>query len=183
MLSDNPDKQALVSKQLATERQRFLKFIVSRVGDTILAEDLLQESFLRCLNTSRLPEDEDKIPAWFYQVIKNVVNDYFRQQSKDRKKISAYGEEASHSTEALTETLQCACDLFFWPALSKAHQEILQQVDLAGKPLKDYAIENNMSYGAARVARHRARKSLGKAILKMCECFGQGYDNCPCPAP
>ena len=55
------------------------RFLVWHTGDSVLAEDLTSEVFLRAWkNRSKLSADEQK--AWLYRVARNLLTDYWRKK-------------------------------------------------------------------------------------------------------
>lgn len=63
--------------------EELLRWTVSRCGDPALAEELVQEAFVRALKNQDLlsgmkPEQQR---AWMYRTVKNLHVDYFRRAS------------------------------------------------------------------------------------------------------
>ena len=54
------------------------KFIRRRVADEHVAEDLLQETFLRIHKNIGTLRGEDRLAAWVYQIARNVIHDHHR---------------------------------------------------------------------------------------------------------
>lgn len=63
------------------------RFALSILKDAHLAEDALQEAFVRLLGQSSPPEP-DKIQAWLYRVVRNICYDTLRKRKRET------GEEA-----------------------------------------------------------------------------------------
>ncbi|MEI7486012.1 MAG: RNA polymerase sigma factor [Chryseobacterium sp.] len=60
---------------------RLLRLLNS--GD--LVEDILQELFIRLWNNRKGIDVEKPIEAYLYRIATNLVNDYFREVSRDKK--------------------------------------------------------------------------------------------------
>ena len=58
------------------------RFILKRVPDNQSAEDILQDVFLKVHAHIDTLKEEDKLPAWIYQIARNAITDYYRQQQK-----------------------------------------------------------------------------------------------------
>ena len=54
-------------------------FIKSKVQNETIAEDILQETFIKIHSNIDKLEDNTKIQAWVYQITRNVIADHFRK--------------------------------------------------------------------------------------------------------
>lgn len=63
------------------------RFALSILKDAHLAEDALQEAFVRLLQQNRLP-DTEKAQAWLYRVIRNICYDVLRKRKRDGIELS-----------------------------------------------------------------------------------------------
>src|SRR5437764_14811132 len=59
---------------------RLKQFILKRVPDEQNAEDILQDVFLKIHTRIGTLRDEEKLQSWMYQVARNAVTDYYREQ-------------------------------------------------------------------------------------------------------
>lgn len=59
----------IVGRLLAHE-SAFRSFVRRRVGESALAEDLLQQSFTRALERYHSLQNTESIVAWFYQILR-----------------------------------------------------------------------------------------------------------------
>lgn len=169
-------------EDLNDQRQKFLAFIKKRVNDESLAEDLLQDAFLKALKSSSRPESPSKLTSWFYSVVRSVITDNFRRQYAHADNYHIPIDEKPIVDErAITDAVDCVCETFFWSAISPEHADVLKQVSLEGTSLKAYANRLAISYDTARARHSRAKKAMEKAILKLCTCFAKDLKDCPCP--
>lgn len=58
------------------------RFALSILKDTHLAEDALQDAFVRMLTLNRLP-DSEKAQAWLYRVVRNICYDILRKRKRE----------------------------------------------------------------------------------------------------
>lgn len=58
------------------------RFALSILKDAHLAEDALQEAFVRLLQQNRLP-DTEKAQAWLYRVVRNICYDVLRKRKQE----------------------------------------------------------------------------------------------------
>jgi RNA polymerase sigma-70 factor (ECF subfamily) len=59
---------------------RLGRFIRARVEDDPTASDLLRETFLRIHKKLGTLEDEERLPAWVFQIARNVIADHYRSK-------------------------------------------------------------------------------------------------------
>ncbi len=57
-------------------------FLLQRVSDQQVAEDLLQETFLRIHNKLDQIDDEQRITTWVFQIARNLVIGHYRSKSR-----------------------------------------------------------------------------------------------------
>ena len=72
--------QQLITNYYITHRDELLVFASSRLGDSRLAEDIVQDVFLRLLSTDKMIT-EVTLPALVYTIIRNLINDYYRRHT------------------------------------------------------------------------------------------------------
>ena len=70
----------LIEAYYKSHRDELLMFVSSRLGDSYLAEDIVQDVFTRLLSTKKLVT-ETTLPALVYTVARNLVTDYFRRRT------------------------------------------------------------------------------------------------------
>ena len=72
--------QQLITNYYITHRDELLAFASSRLGDSRLAEDIVQDVFLRLLSTDKMIT-EVTLPALVYTITRNLINDYYRHHT------------------------------------------------------------------------------------------------------
>jgi RNA polymerase sigma-70 factor (ECF subfamily) len=77
------DETAL-EELLARHQERIFSFILSKVKDRQLAEDLFQETFFKVINTLKTGgyQEEGKFIHWIMRIAHNLIIDYYRKKSK-----------------------------------------------------------------------------------------------------
>lgn len=70
----------LITNYYITHRDELLAFASSRLGDGRLAEDIVQDVFLRLLSTDKMIT-EVTLPALVYTITRNLINDYYRRHT------------------------------------------------------------------------------------------------------
>jgi RNA polymerase sigma-70 factor (ECF subfamily) len=152
------------------------KFILALVKDEWVADDLLQETFLRVQQNIKSLRDPSKLSSWIFRIAHNLCQDHFRRMKKSRKEERIdqgetedlnealiqkeigiqkeleqrqMGECVQNQINLLPESLRTVLVLF--DMMEFSHQE---SADILGITVKN-----------VKVSLHRARKKL-KAILE-----------------
>ncbi|MEP1743176.1 MAG: RNA polymerase sigma factor [Kangiellaceae bacterium] len=70
-----------------------------------LAEDLVQETFMRVLAYRSTYKAESSFKAWFYRIARNVVADHFRKLS-NKEHHESFEEQHMEGSDSLTDSLE-----------------------------------------------------------------------------
>ncbi len=73
------NKHHLINDYYIVHRTELLGFIVSRTGGSMVAEDILQNVFLRLLTTDKMIS-ETTLPALVYTTARHLITDYYRRR-------------------------------------------------------------------------------------------------------
>lgn len=143
------------------------RFILNKVKDEALADDLLQETFIRIHSKIDNLRDEAKVQSWVFQIARNIINDHYRKNNpiSDDEVPDVIDDEAE-SGEAMAETIRDM--VLFMEDLPKQDCEALCQVEFAGISIKDYADQAGISYTAAKSRVARARYKLSDLLMNCC---------------
>src|SRR5512136_895298 len=79
------------------------KFILALVKDEWVADDLIQETFLRIQNNLKNLKDPSKLSSWIFRIAYNLCQDHFRKSKRSRKEESIDQEEMEDFKEALIQ--------------------------------------------------------------------------------
>src|SRR4026208_737448 len=97
-----------VLQVLVANHARFLAFLERRVGSRDVAEDILQEAFVRSLARVESIRNTDSAVAWFYRVLRNALTDHFRRQETRDRALSPVPAEGEGGNEGATQ-LETGC--------------------------------------------------------------------------
>jgi RNA polymerase sigma-70 factor (ECF subfamily) len=168
---------------LVSNHRQFLGFLEKRVGDRALAEDLLQEAFVRGMDKVGSLRSDESAVAWFYRLLRNAVIDHRRRAGASERKLAAFGSELEVHAEPEPEVRGaiCRCVTELAATLKPEYGEALQQVDVEGVAVKDYAASAGISANNAGVRVFRAREALRKQLARSCgTCAEHGCLDCTC---
>jgi RNA polymerase sigma-70 factor (ECF subfamily) len=82
---------------------RVRKFILTLVRDDWVADDLIQEAFLRIQKNLGSLKDPSKLSSWIFRIAYNLCQDHFRQLKISRKEERIDQEETKDLKEALVQ--------------------------------------------------------------------------------
>lgn len=64
-----------VVQVLVENHRQFLAFLERRVGSRAMAEDILQEAFVRSMGKLDTLRSDESAVAWFYRLLRNAIID------------------------------------------------------------------------------------------------------------
>jgi len=176
-LSETPE---VVARLIANHRE-FLGFLERRVGDRALAEDILQDAFVRGLD--RLPElrSDESAVAWFYRVLRNAVTDHYRRRATRERALAAFESELDAEPDGELRDAICRCVSELARTLKPDYAEALELIEVKGMPVKAYAERARITPGNAGVRIFRARDALRRQVARSCgTCAEHGCLDCSC---
>lgn len=87
-----------VRELLAGHHANVFAFLYRMTGDAHLAEDLMQETFVRALRAAERYEPRGKVSTWLFSIAANAARDHWRRHQR-RPEVtyveSAYGSQAA----------------------------------------------------------------------------------------
>jgi RNA polymerase sigma factor (sigma-70 family) len=173
-----------VLRVLVDNHARFLAFLERRVGSRDVAEDILQEAFVRSLDRVDSIRKSESAVAWFYRVLRNAITDHYRRQDTRGRALDRLTAETQAGEAAIdkdVEAVVCECVLSLLDTLKPAYAAALHRVDLDGLTVRSYAEETGISATNAGVRLHRAREALRKQLARSCgTCLTHGCFDCQC---
>lgn len=150
-------------------------YIVKRMPDSSLADDILQETFIKIHENIHSIKDETKICAWVFQIARNTINDFYR---KDKAKLSdiqtfsdedlnAIDESESKFEENLTEHLASGLQTMI-NSLPDKYAQALNLVEIQGLSQIQLSKELNISISGAKSRVQRGRQMLKDSLMNCC---------------
>ena len=159
-----------------------LAFVTSRVGRRDVAEDLLQETFVRVMRRGKKLTDTSKIRGYLFTTAHHLMLD--RVRKKKPTLFSEMSQEGSfHDVpDPEAESPQAATDLRWFgerlnqvvEALRPAHRIAFRSAVLEERPYADIASEQGWSLEQVKTNVHRARKQV---IAELRDLLRPGPEN------
>ena len=170
---------------LLENHRRFLSYLERRVGDRALAEDILQDAFVRNFDKAAALPDDEAVP-WFYAVLRNAVVDRYRREQAKNTRLEEFARELERARDAASDDDReiCACVSRLAGTLKPEYADLLEKVDVGGTSLKAYAEAAGLTTNNAAVRAHRARQALKRQVMASCGvCAEHGCVDCSCKVP
>lgn len=160
-----------VWQDLSTELRNF---IAAKVNDPYLAEDILQDVFLKVhLNLATL-KDQNRLKSWVYQIARNSVQDYFRRKrfSLGLDAVDLADREQKKGVDPFV-----ACMTPFIDKLPVKYREALVLADLGGMSQTQLARKLEITHSGAKSRVQRARQLLHSYLTECCDIISDKYGN------
>jgi RNA polymerase sigma-70 factor (ECF subfamily) len=168
---------------LVENHRAFLAYLERRVGDRALAEDILQDAFVRVVDNPGKTPGEEAIVPWFYRVLRNAAVDQFRRRGAAARALESFARQLETQPDASPELEAEICDCISRLAgtLKTEYAEALQAIDVDGIPVRAFAEQRGLSASNAGVRVFRAREALKRRLLESCgTCAEHGCLDCTC---
>lgn len=175
-----------VIRSLVENHREFLRFLEKKVGRRDVAEDILQDAFVRGIGRVETLKSDDSAVAWFYRTLRNAVTDRYRRRGAEERALEAFARELEKYEEPLDEVrgAVCQCVVRLAATLKPEYAEALERIEVQGVPVKTFAEERGISGSNAGVRIFRAREALRRQVMASCgTCAEHGCLNCTCGEP
>lgn len=148
-----------IERLIIRHKDKVFRFIISKVKDVDLANDIFQDVFIKVINKLREGRynEEGKFISWVMRISHNMVIDHFRKES--RVKVIRPNDEYN-IFNTLAEEVECAeSDLIknhvlnelkdLVDYLSEEQRQVVQMRYYAGMTFKEIAEESGISINTA----------------------------------
>ena len=149
-------------------------FFRRRVGDDDqLAEDLLQETFVRVHNGLASLREQERLAAWVYRVAQNTLRDYFRTGSVSKEVLVPDGvvadaiPEESAAEENYNEEIATGLGCIV-QQLPPRYREAIELAELQGLTQSEVGVRLGLSLSGAKSRVQRGRAKLKDLLLECC---------------
>ncbi len=142
-------------------------FILSRVNEASIADDILQDVFMRILSRIDSLKDCDKLQSWIYQIARNAIIDYYRSQKTTSELpptlIASEGESSNVARKDID-----ACLMPMIRSLPDPYQEAVLLSEIEGRTQKEVAEKQGISLSGAKSRVQRGRVMLKEMMFGCC---------------
>jgi RNA polymerase sigma factor (sigma-70 family) len=146
-------------------------FLCRTTGDRAVAEDLVQEVFMRILRYRRTYRDDGRFETWMFHIARNVRLDHFRRARHLEERLADDGPEvraddpgADQQLEASERVAQLRRALMQLP---DDKRELLVLARYRGMKYDQLAAMLRVDAGTVRVRVHRAIRELRALVRRL----------------
>lgn len=144
-------------------RSRLLYFIVSKVNDISLAEDIFQDTYIKVINTLKrgMYNEQGKFISWVTRIAHNLIIDYYRKIKKNKFVRS---NESYNIFDFVSDTEQSKEDLMINERISSELKLLINYLPENQKNVLKMRFYSNMSF--AEIAENQ-NLSINTALGRM----------------
>jgi RNA polymerase sigma-70 factor (ECF subfamily) len=145
------------------------QFIRKRVDDEAVAEDLLQDVFLKVHQHIGALKEVKKLESWIYQITRNAIIDSYRSTKPttmlEAAEVLALPEELPDD-DVVSELLPCIRAMV--KNLPEPDRQALVLTEYQGLTQKELGERLGLSFSGAKSRVQRAREKLKRQLLECC---------------
>ena len=148
---------------------RLKHFILKRIPDEQSAEDILQEVFLKIHTHIDTLRDEEKLQSWIYQIARNAITDYYREQraTLELPESLLLPEEPLVGDDVVKELIPSIKAMV--DSLPDEYRQALILTEYEGLTQRQLAERLGLSFSGAKSRVQRAREKLKVMLLDCCQ--------------
>ena len=140
------------------------KFINSKVKNKTIADDILQESFIKIHTKLHTLKDITKLKSWIFSIARNAVMDYFKSNNKTVE-IANFESETDLLKDKHTEK---DCLRGILQNLPKKYRDPIFLSDIKGMKQGDVATQLKLPIPTVKSQIQRARKLIAQGFMDCC---------------
>ena len=142
-------------------------FILSRVNDSSVADDILQDVFMRILSRLDSLRDCDKLQSWIYQIARNAIIDYYRSRKTTSELTPTLTAPDGEFSNRAKEDID-ACLMPMIRSLPDPYREAVLFSEIEGRTQKELAERQGISLSGAKSRVQRGRAMLKEMMFGCC---------------
>ena len=155
----------MTTKQVWTSYSEDLKrFIISKVKNNTIADDILQDTFIKIHTKLHTLKDIKKLKSWCFTVARNSILDYWKATNQTFE-IANFESETEISENTHTEQ---DCLKGILKNLPKKYRDPLFLSDIKGLKQQEVAAQLKQSLSTTKSQIQRARKLIAKGFMDCC---------------
>lgn len=140
------------------------RFIISKVHDTAIADDILQDTFIKIHTKLHTLKDHNKLKPWCFTIARNSILDYWKLTNQDFE-IANFEAEVVPEDEGHTEK---DCLRGILQSLPKKYRDPLSLADIKGLKQQEVAEQLKQSLPTTKSQIQRARKLIAQGFMDCC---------------
>jgi len=154
-------------------------FMHRRAPSAEVAQDLLQQVYLKIHQHLPQLQNTAKLQPWAFQIARNVIADYHRQQQKQQplglplEQHPVPATAAPQVPQAHQELAHCLKP--FARQLPEPYRQAVWLTDFQGVPQKQQSQQRNVPYATVKAQVQRGRKKLKQMLHNCCHIETDAY--------
>ena len=139
-------------------------FMLSKVKDTTVTDDLLQETFIKVHTKLHTLKDITKLKSWIFTIARNTMMDYFKNTNQivELKNFEAQTDIEEH------EHTEKDCLRGILQSLPKKYRDPLFLSDIKGLKQQEVANTLKQNLPTTKSQIQRARKLIAQGFMDCC---------------
>jgi RNA polymerase sigma-70 factor (ECF subfamily) len=164
---------AQINNSLEDLKAGLKAFVFKRVKNNALADDIVQDVFVKVFTKIGQLKHSEKLVAWVYQIARNTINDHYRQHAKS---VSAELLNWESNTNLLNECVACCLQQLVM-TLPDKYREAFQLSEIENISQTEIADRLGISYSGAKSRVQRARQMLRNKMEEILIIKTDSYGN------
>lgn len=140
------------------------RFIISKVKNKTVADDILQDTFIKIHTKLHTLKDITKLKPWIFTIARNSILDYFKSTNKT---VEIDNFESETEIEATIHT-EKDCLRGILKNLPKKYRDPLFLSDIKGMKQVDVAKQLRQTLPTTKSQIQRARKLIAQGFMDCC---------------
>lgn len=155
----------MTTQQVWTQYSNDLRyFILSKVKDEVIADDILQDTFLKIHTKLHTLRDLNKLKSWIFAIARNSIIDHFKAKNQTFE-IAHFESQTEIEQESHTEK---DCLRGILSGLPKKYRDPIFLSDIKGIKQVEIAKQLNLPLPTVKSQIQRARKLIAEGFMNCC---------------
>lgn len=153
-----------------TYNAQLVRYLTRRLGDSDLAEEVAQETFIRAMRQDAITNER----AWLFAVATNLLRDTARKQERDRRHLTLLAAESRESTEEADDEAELSVERLRQSLAARKALGALAERDRSALLMKEEGLSYpeiaealGLSVGSVGTTLARARRRLVEAYEEI----------------
>lgn len=154
-------------EQWLLHQDQLRRYVAKQLGDADLADDIVQDVYIKASNNLHQLTSADKFKSWIYRIAQNRMIDHYREHQhflELPEDLVANDDLVSDQHEQLSLCLYPLID-----SLPKKYAEPLRLAELKGMPQQEVANQLGLSLSGAKSRIQRARVKFREQLVACCD--------------
>lgn len=156
-------------------REPLFRFIRYKVSDLHIAEEILNDVFVKAYNSIDGLKEKSSLKSWLYAIASNQIIDYYRKKQPVTVELENEKLIEDEKTDSIYAEFDC-CLNDFLSQLPKSNAQALKAVYFDEMTQQEYADRNSLNLSTVKSHISRGKRSL-KHFFDQCCSFEKNTHN------